>query len=151
MAKQPKKKLLPTILTIVGLVIFLIALVGATFGRGFLALVGRDKNFIRAEILAAHIDRKGTPEVAKLAKGLEAKLGKFQSISNIMGHASLEDVTSGKGEYSYYAYCDFEKGEATYFVRVSNESETPKLLSVTAELGHKQRKRVRQALFDQVR
>ena len=151
MARSSKRRLLPIILSVLGVVIFLVALIGATYGRGFMALVGRDKDFIRAEILAVHNDKKKDTMLAEHASKLESKLGKFESISHIMGHASVADVTSGKAEYSYYAYCDFEKGEGTYFVRISNETDTPKLLSVTSEPGHMKRKRVRQAIMDQVR
>jgi hypothetical protein len=151
MAKQPKRKVLTTIVAIVGLLIFLLAIVGASLGRGFMALVGRDKDFIRAELMAAHKDRKGSPEVSPHSLKLEKALGKFQEINNIMGMANMADVASGKNEYSYYAYCQFEKGEGTYIFRISNESETPKLLSVTSEPKHIQRKRVRQVIMNQLR
>ena len=151
MAKQPKRKVLTTIVAIVGLLIFLLAIVGASLGRGFMALVGRDKDFIRAELMAAHKDRNGSPEVTPHSQKLEKALGKFQEINNIMGMANMADVTSGKKEYSYYAYCQFEKGEGTYIFRISNESETPKLLSVTSEPKHIQRKRVRQVIMNQLR
>lgn len=151
MAKQPKRKILTTILSILGLIVFLLAIAGATYGRSFWHLIGRDKDFIRRELLAVHEDRKGSPELAKLGHELEAKLGKFKSILNIMGHADIGDVTSGKQEYSYYAYCDFEKGEGTYFIRLENATETPKLVSATADLGHKKRRRVRQEILSQLR
>ncbi|MEI7575294.1 MAG: hypothetical protein WCK51_00245 [Armatimonadota bacterium] len=151
MAKQPKRKVLTTILAIFGLVLFLLAIVGATYGRGFMAIVGRDKDFIRTELIAAHQDRKGSPEIQLHSQKLEKSLGKFQEITNIMGMADMGDMTSGKNEFSYYAYCQFEKGEGTYIIRVSNENEQPKLLSVTSEPRHIQRKRVRQELLNQLR
>ena len=151
MAKQPKRKVLCTILAIFGLLIFLIATVGATYGRGFMAIVGRDKDFIRGELLAAHKDRKASKEIAPHSQKLEKSLGKFQEIINIMGMADMGDMTSGKNEFSYYAYCQFEKGEGTYIIRVSNETEQPNLLSVTSEPRHIKRKRVRQELLNQLR
>ena len=89
MAKQPKRKVLCTILAIFGLLIFLIATVGATYGRGFMAIVGRDKDFIRGELLAAHKDRKASKEIAPHSQKLEKSLGKFQEIINIMGMADM--------------------------------------------------------------
>lgn len=151
MAKQPKRKGLSTILAIFGLLIFLLAIVGATYGRGFMAIVGRDKDFIRGELLAAHKDRKASKEIAPHSQKLEKSLGKFQEIINIMGMADMGDMTSGKNEFSYYAYCQFEKGEGTYIIRVSNETEQPNLLSVTSEPRHIKRKRVRQELLNQLR
>lgn len=151
MAKQPQRKVLTTILAIVGLLLFLLVIAGAMYGRGFMALVGRDKDFIRAELLSAHKEQKGSAQIAPHAQKLEKSLGKFQQIINIMGMASMEDMTSGKNEYSYYAYCQFEKGEGTYIIRLSNETETPKLLNVTSEPRHVKRKRVRQVLINQLR
>lgn len=151
MAKQSKRKVLTTILAVFGLLMFLLAIVGVTFGKGFMALVGRDKDFIRKELISAHKEKKGSPEVILHTKKLESALGQFKDIVNIMGKADLADMTSGKNEFSYYAYCQFEKGEGTYIFRVSNETETPKLLSVTSESRHVPRKRVRQAILNQLR
>jgi hypothetical protein len=151
MAKQSKRRVLTTILAVFGLLIFLLALVGATIGKGFMALVGRDKDFIRKELISAHKEQQGSREVIQHAKKLEGALGKFRDIINIMGKADFGDMTSGKNEFSYYAYCQFEKGEGTYVFRVSNETETPKLLSVTSEPRHVARRRVRQAILNQLR
>jgi hypothetical protein len=151
MAKQSKRKVLTTILAVFGLLMFLLAIVGVTFGKGFMALVGRDKDFIRKELISAHKEKKGSPEVILHTKKLESALGQFKDIVNIMGKADLADMTSGKNEFSYYAYCQFEKGEGTYIFRVSNETETPKLQSVTSEPRHVPRKRVRQAILNQLR
>lgn len=148
MAKRPKSKVLTVILSITILLVVVIGAMGLTFGRGFMAVVGRDKDFIRQQI---EKPESSQPEVKKEISNLEKKLGKFKQISKIMGMANFGDITNGKGEYSYYAFCDFEKGEGTYIFRLNNDSETPRLLSVTSQEGHAKRKRVRQELLNQLR
>jgi hypothetical protein len=56
-----------------------------------MALVGRDKDFIRKELISAHKEKRGSPEVILHTKKLESALGQFKDIVNIMGKADLAD------------------------------------------------------------
>ncbi len=137
-----------------GLVLLFLILgaVGMSWGKGFLQMVHRDKTAIQEAIFAS-VQNSPTahPLTHVKKKELEAKLGKFVKLNSVLGEASLEDGLSGKNEYNYFAYCQFEKGEGTMVFRVGNASETPNIISVHAEPGHKKRQRVRHVLTGQFR
>jgi hypothetical protein len=141
-----KKAKIGLILAWVGGILMILAMVGGYKFKGAIDLINKDKMFLMDTISDSFSkDRKGPAEVVKLVPAIEAKYGKFKGISRVDGIPVMSDTLKAGGEFAFQVSADFEKGPITFETRVSNTSDTPKLLEISYKEGHFARKRVRNA------
>jgi hypothetical protein len=139
-----KKKIVGVVIACVAVVLLVCALSGAVVLKGAIDLVNKDKQYVKDSLISAFAQKPSGPSaLLKITPEVSKKFGKLQEVTKLDGVPDLGDLLRGGEEFSYQISTTFEKANVTFFVRVSNLKNTPKLVSIEYKEGLFGRKRTR--------